>query len=230
MTTALEIITEALEEIGVKEQGQTIPAEEADRARRMLNRIMGRWANMRLLFPTLTQISVPLDGSQSYTIGPLTGDIVASRPVKAVSCLARDAAGQDYRVSVLGKHEWDGIVDKTTTGGPPSDVWYEATNTLGTLHVYPVSGSEYTLILDCQVLMTEFAALATPVTLPDGYADALSLALADALCAGYGLPTMADIQRRAAGAVRAVKRTNAQAVYSQHELATGRDFRIERGF
>ena len=65
MTTAIELITDALTEIGVAEAGQSVAPEDAALGLRKLNQLMQRWTNARLTFPTLTIISVPLTGAAS---------------------------------------------------------------------------------------------------------------------------------------------------------------------
>lgn len=229
MTTALQIINEAFEEIGVKEVGQSLPAEEADRGLRLLNRVLDTWATMRLLAPYSTTVSVPMTGAASYTIGP-TGGVVAARPVKILSATAQDSAGLDYPVTVIDKARWDEIPDKATTGGPPQFVWYDSAIPNGRVYVYPRPDSEYTLQLDCQVLLTTFSTLSTNVTLSPGYSNALSLALAVAAAPGYSVPVSADLQRSATAAVRAIKKINSQSINSVHELAAEGDFMIERGY
>lgn len=225
---ALDIITAAMDELSLTESGQTIPAEDASKGLDRLNRILGKWSNMRLLFPTLTEISVTLTGAGSYTIGP-TGDVVTSRPIRVNSASTIDANGVEYPVEVYSRELWDSIGVKAVTGAPVSVVYYEAINTNGRIYVYPRANGS-TLNLDCQVLITSFPTLTTDLTLPDGYADALVLALADSMAASYGLPVPADIQRRHAAAVRAIKRTNAEPVLSRIDLVDGQDFMIERGY
>jgi hypothetical protein len=229
MTTALQIINEALEEIGVKEIGQPLPAEEADRGLRILNRVLGTWAQMGLLAPSVTAVQVPMTGAQSYTIGP-TGDVVAGRPVKVVSVTASDTGGVDYTVQLLGKTEWDLIPLKAVDGGPPMYAWYDATVPDGRLYVYPQAGSEYTLHVDCQALLASFPTISTDVAMADGYLNALSLAVAIAAAPGYSVPVSADLQRSATAAVRALRRASYQPVNSSHELAAQTEFLIERGY
>lgn len=229
MTTALEIINEAFEEIGVKEIGQSLPTDEADRGLRILNRVLGTLATMRLLAPYSTIVSVPMTGAANYTIGP-TGDVVAARPVKILGVYARDSGGMDYVVDLIDKARWDSIPDKSTTGGPPRFAWYDSAIPNGRLYVYPVSDSAYTLKVDCQVLLTSFANTSATVTLADGYINLLSLAVAVAAAPGYGVPVSADLRIAYKAAIQALKRVNSQSVNAAHELAEESYFMIERGF
>jgi hypothetical protein len=121
------------------------------------------------------------------------------------------------------------IAVKAVDGGPPSDVWFESMAPNSRVNVYPRS-SGYTLKLQCLTLLTSFATTATAVTLPEGYESAIFLNLADDMAAGYGKQLSADSRRRAAGALRAIKRTNAEPLLLTIDAGQTSEYRIERGY
>lgn len=227
MTTALDLITDALQELSVVGAGQAVEPEDAALGLRRLNQVLQTWANSRLTIPALTEISVTLTTAQSYLIGP-GGATATARPLKVLNATALDASGQEHPVGIITSQQWGDIFNKDVTGGPPNYVWYDATNTNGTIYVYPKAPG-YTLKLDCQVLLTSFAYTATAVTLPDGYESALYLTLADALASSYGKQLPPDSRRRMMGAVSAIKRTNTEPLILQ-VLDDGQEYQIERGF
>jgi hypothetical protein len=226
MATAADIIFDALAENGVVGASDTVPAEDAAFCLRKLNQAVQRWSNARLMLPTLTEISVTLTGLQSYTIGP-TGTTVAARPLKVVGATATDINGVSYPVKVWTRPEWDSIAVKDVTGGPPTVVWYDATNTNGRIYVYPKSDG-YTLSLDCYTLLTSFE-MSTSVTLPEGYETALMLTLADDIASAYGKQSKPDTRRRLAAAMSLIKATNAEPLYLSGGIG-GEEFMIERGY
>lgn len=228
MTTALDLITDALQEIGIVGAGQAVAAEDAAHGLRKLNQLLQRWVNQRLTFPTLTEISVPLTGAASYTIGP-SGVVVASRPVVVNSATATDSAGTEYAVNILPRELWDAIAVKDVDGGPPCDIWYDAQPTNGRVYVFPKS-SGYTLKLDCQVLLYSFATTATSVTLPEGYETAIGLQLADDLAPSYGKQLSPDSRRRAAAAMKQIKRSNTEPLLLSIDAMSSGEFMIERGY
>lgn len=230
MTTALTIITDAMAQANLAEQGQELSADEAVLGLRYLNRLMGKWSQMRLLFPVPAEYSVTLNGAQSYTIGP-TGDVVGLRPIKLLHVNAVDANGTTYGMHIRTQDQWESIALKNVTGGPPEQVYYQPTNTNGRVWVYPVA-TGYTLSINALALLTSFASLSTDLALPEGYEAAIVPTLADELCSSYGVQTPGDVLRRAAGAVRALKRTNSEPLLVQHDMAaSGREtFRISRGY
>jgi len=228
MTTALDIITDALLEIGAHDLGQNVPAEMSSHGLRMLNRICQRWSVTPAMIPVLTEISVPLNGAASYTIGPTGADVTAARPIRIDRATAVDAASNEYPVNVLSRPEWDGIFNKNVTGGPPTDIWYQA-STPGRVYVYPKSAG-YTLKLDCQTLLTSFPGLSTTVTLPEGYESALTLTLAIDLCGTYQMQPTPSLMARQAGIVRAIKAVNAEPLLVSIGLEASQDYEIERGY
>lgn len=228
MTTVRDILTDALEEIGVVAVGQPAQAEDVARALRVLNRRLQTWSQRRLLLPVLVEVSVPLTGQASYTIGP-SGAVVAARPIKVVHATATDASGYEYPVDVLNQFGWDAIAVKNSAGGPPSDVWYEAANTNGRVHVYP-KASGYTLQLDCHAVLATYTDVNATVVLPDGYEDAMVLDLADALCTSFGKACPPDLLRRATAAMRAVKTANAEPLLLEVDGAAAHEYMIERGY
>lgn len=227
--TALDLITDALIEIGAHDLGQAVPAEEAALALRKLNQMLDRWATSPSMYPVLPEVSVPLDGSASYTIGP-TGDVVATRPIRIDRATCVDSAGFEYQVRVLSRPLWDDIPNKDVTGGPVSDVWYDATSTNGTVYVYPKADNEYTLKLDVTSSLFSFTSLSTASTLPVGYESAIVSNLAVELAPSFQRQAPAELIRRAAGAVRAIKRSNTEPLLVDVGLSGGEVFEIERGY
>ena len=94
MTTVRELVNDALLEIGVADDANNVPAEQAAHGLRVFNRMLGKWSQRSLLRPTLLNVSVPLTGAGSYTIGP-AGDVVAARPIKVMAASYINASGND---------------------------------------------------------------------------------------------------------------------------------------
>jgi hypothetical protein len=225
MTTALEIITDALVEIGAHDSGQTVPAEEAARALRYLNRLLQRWSNSPALFPVLPEISVTMTGAASYVVGPATS---LPRPLR-IDRATYVLDGLEYHVNVLSREEWDAIYSKNVDGGPVSDIWYEASNTNGRVYVYPKAPAG-TLKLDAPTLLGSFAGLSSEIDLPVGYESAIVLTLAMDLVGTYQLKTPPGLPQRAAGAVRVLKRMNAEPLLMTVGTTARQEYQIERGY
>lgn len=227
MTTANTIISDALAEIGVIGAAEEAQSEHLEFCLRKLNQLVQRLSNSRLAFPALVNVLVALTGAASYTVGP-GGVAVAARPIRISNATATDAAGLETGVRLLTQAEWDGIVQKSLTGGRPDCIWYEATNTNGTVHVYP-RASGYTLKIDCQVLLASFPNLVTQLLLPEGYETWLTLMLADDVATAFGKQTSPDTRRRMAAAAAGVRAVNAEPQYLDVGLGQ-RMFNIRRGY
>lgn len=228
MTTALDLITDALGELGVAQAGQTLSANDSALGLRVLNRLFQRWSNMRLLQPVLDDLSVTMTGAASYVLGP-GGSPAVARPLKVLSATYVDTGGLEYPVQIVAREQWDAIPNKADTGSYPDRIWYAAELTDGIVYTYPKCSSG-TLKLD---VLTNMQALdmAEALTLPDGYESAIVSTLADDLATHYGMQTPADVRRRASGAVRALKRTNHEPILAVQEMAfAGRSADIQRGY
>jgi hypothetical protein len=227
MTTAATIIADALIEIGAQGAADTTPAEDQALCLRKLNQIMQRWSNSRLAVPVLTEISVPMTGAQSYTIGP-SGVVVAARPIKAMSATAIDGSGLEYPVTLYARRDWDTIVEKSASGGPPDIAWYQPSSPNGVLYVYPLS-TAYTVKLDCLTLLASFPNASANVTLPEGYETAITLTLADDIATAFDKQSSPDTRRRCAAAMAAIKATNTEPLYLDVGMQ-GQEYQIERGY
>lgn len=227
MTTALEIITDAMTEIGAHDLGQSVSAEDASLGLRKLNQLLQRWSNSPGLFPVLPETSITMTGAASYTVGP-TGGTVSARPLR-IDRATFVLGDVEYPVNVLSRQEWDGIAVKDVTGGPVSDIWYDAANTDGRVYVYPKADAG-TLKLDAPTLLSSFGGLTSTLTLPAGYESAIVLTLAIDLAGSFRLPVTQELRARATGAVRVLKRMNAEPLLVSTGLTGHQDFEIERGY
>jgi hypothetical protein len=180
------------------------------------------------LVPYLAELSIPLTGAASYTIGP-TGGTVAARPIRVESAKATDAAGTDYELYVYPRDLFDSIAVKDVDGGPPTFIFYDKTLPNGTVYVYP-RASGYTLKMDCLTLLTAFAGTSTAFTLPEGYERALYLTLADEAAASFGRTLTPDQRRRQAAAVKSIRRVNAEPLLLSIDGESDQQFQIERGY
>lgn len=204
-TTAAVIISDALAEIGVLGEGETATGEMIERGLRMLNRMLDTlstktdWA----YFASMEQKA--LTGQQSFTIGP-TGDVITDRPIKIETAVV-DRNGITYPVKVIDNERYDPITYKALAGANPQAIYYEATYPNGTVYCYPLSAG-CTLKMRVLNSVKQFADAYTQIEMPEGYEDAIMLALAIRLCPSYARQAGADTRVAARRAMDAVKKTN----------------------
>ena len=118
--------------------------------------------------------------------------------------------GLDYPVSVLNVEEYEMIGLKTLNGPWPKALYYQPTELLGNLFLWPNPGQgEMHIFAD--TIFSNYTGLYDSITLPQGYAMALRWCLAERLMPMYGKASqtqIAMIMKFAAQGKATIKRTN----------------------
>jgi len=116
----------------------------------------------------------------------------------------------DYPVSVLNVEEYEMIGLKTLNGPWPKAVYYQPTETLGNIFLWP-NPSQGEVHLFADNIFTRFTTMYDVIALPEGYNMALRWNLAEYLMPMYGKASatqIAMIQKNAMTGKSTVKRTN----------------------
>jgi hypothetical protein len=204
-TTAAVMISDALKEIQVIAEGETPSATMYADGLRMMNRLLDTFAHDAAFAFDASLRTLALTGQASFDVGP-TGDIITLRPIKITSAYATQG-GIDYPVRVVSIEEYDSIPLKTSTGAIPECIAYNGVYPDGVVYVYPLC-SGVTLKLRTVDQVKTFAATSTSIDMPEGYEDAITLALAIRMAPGYGVPVSQDTRLAASRAMKVVKRSN----------------------
>ena len=118
--------------------------------------------------------------------------------------------GLDYPISVVSLEEYESIGLKSLNGPWPKVVYYQPSELLGTVYVWP-NPAQGEMHLFASTLFRQFGSLFDTIQLPQGYNMALRWNLAERLMPMYGKANeiqIAMIQQYAAQANSTVKRTN----------------------
>ena len=118
--------------------------------------------------------------------------------------------GLDYPVGVLNLEEYEMIGLKTLNGPWPKALYYQPTEILGNLYVWPNPSQGEMHVFANQIFAT-YITLYDNIALPQGYVNALRWCLAERLMPMYGKASqtqIAMITNFAAQAKSTVKRTN----------------------
>lgn len=204
-TTAAVIISDALKEILVIGEGEAPSATMLSDGLRMLNRLLDTFSNGADFAYADASESVALTGQQSVTIGP-TGSIATKRPLKIKSAYV-DRGGISYPVAVIDGEQYDDLTYKADQGANTQAIYYDATYPDGTLYLYPIS-TGCTLHMSVIQSVKQFASTSVNIDMPEGYEDALMLALAIRMAPGYGKQINPETKTAARRAMNAVKVTN----------------------
>jgi hypothetical protein len=156
----------------------------------------------------------------SQTVASTTINAYYQRPLVINSAFVRinttsngqpiTGGGLDYPVSVLNVEEYEMIGLKTLNGPWPKALYYQPTELLGNLFLWPNPGQgEMHIFAD--TIFSNYTGLYDNITLPQGYAMALRWCLAERLMPMYGKASqtqIAMIMKFAAQGKATIKRTN----------------------
>ena len=229
MSTAQTIINRALRELGVKELGQSLEPEESNIALEELNLLIDSLSLEGLMQTNLTPVSHSLvSGTASYTIGS-GGDINTTRPVKIVSAYVRDGNNLDLPIELITESEWNKIPLKDQTSSYPQKLFYRAAFPLGTINLFSKPSAGLTLYLSVMSQISQFATLATTVSLAPGYERMLGLNLAVEIANQYDIIASPQLVSKALQSKLDLKHMNFKPPVSRSALGVGRAWNIYEG-
>jgi len=158
--------------------------------------------------------------STSQTVASTTISGYYQRPLSINSAFVRVSTtsngvpiyggGLDYPVSVLNLEQYNLIGLKSLNGPWPKAVYYQPSEILGNVTVWP-NPSQGEMHLFADTVFTRYGTLYDSISLPQGYTMALRWCLAERLCPMYGKASqtqLAMINAFAAQSRATVKRTN----------------------
>lgn len=204
MATAGAIIRRALRTIGAIAGGETPSATEQADALEALNAMLDSWRTESLSVYATRDETLTLTGAASYTIGT-GGDLNTTRPVKIESAYQR-ISDTDYPLFLASSSAWARLSAKSTTGTTAEWLYYEPTQPLGTIRLYP-NPSSGTLHIVTWVPLASYAAT-DDVSLPPGYQDAITYNLAVRLSPEFGRTVTPEIAALARATKEVIQRVN----------------------
>lgn len=222
-STALDLVTAALQDLGVLTEGETPPGAGSSFALDTLNAMIDGWKAERLMVPSVTRSTVAITASDgTYTIGP-TGDIVVVRPMFIEAVRYSDSTPDpdyEYPLSSLTEQGYAALPMKAQTSTNPSAYYYNPTYPNGTINLFPIpTSSTLTLVVYHGTAITVFSTLATSFSLPPAYERMIVKNLALELAPSYHREPSALLVRQAAHALRTVKDSNVRLVDLNFERA-----------
>ncbi|MGE5621433.1 MAG: hypothetical protein ACM3VY_00250 [Candidatus Bathyarchaeota archaeon] len=208
MTTALELITSALADIGAVAVGETLSADEANDALNVLNAMIDSWSAQHLAVYHIANVSGTLvPGQADYDIGTGASIFNTDRPIELKQAFVRRGT-LDFPVNLINNNQYDRIGIKSLAAPWPRQLYYETSYPMGSLHVWPVPSEANTLFLSVDQVFSRFTDLSQQVSFPPGYEEALRTNLAVRLCPRNGRPVTPDLAELASGSKAVIKRAN----------------------
>ncbi len=212
MAVVLDVIKQALKDLGVLAAGEVPTSEESEDARVALNNLLDEWATERLQIYTTTRTTWTIVASTAtYTVGS-GGTVPIARPTFIDSIGYIDTTPTpdlELPLHMLTDAEYRALPQKPLTSTLPVSWYYEPTYPLGTLSLFPVPTSTTLLgAIYAPTAVTSFAALTTSVALPPGYARMLAKNLAVELAPSYERMINPGLLNAAMESKASVKRSN----------------------
>jgi hypothetical protein len=204
--TAQQYIETALRKLVVLPSGGTISANQLAAGLSDLNDMAVTWRQFGLTtWARASQTFSLVNGTGSYTVGS-GGDVAIARPIRILDAyLTRD--GTDIPLRQVSKSDYFGLSVKTT-GGIPSQFYYNQETTLATLYLWPVPDEDgLTLTFDYHVPLTSMAAGDT-LDVPDEWREAFVYNLAVRQAPDYGKAASAELRALAKDTLDLAKGSN----------------------
>lgn len=190
--TGQDLVTQALTEIQVYQQGQSISASDATLALQRANWILDEWSAREVYAYNVNFAQFTLVPDLSpHTIGPSGATFtVTQRPQRIEGCTIilnnNPSQPTDCPVNIQNDQWWLYQRLKNLQSNIPTDLYYSPDFPNGSLYFWPVPNYAYGVRLEVWVVMAQIAALNTVINPPPAYARALMLALAEDLAAPFG--------------------------------------------
>jgi hypothetical protein len=210
--TVLDVITDALRELGVIAQGETATNYDADHGLSAINRLIDQWAAERMQIYAQTRTTWAIvSGTQVYTVGT-GGTVNLVRPVflDHIHYLNTGlATTTEFQLQPLTDDAWSKVPIKDLSSPYPTCWYYNPTFPLGTLTLWPnPSSATLTGVMYAPTAVAEFTALTTAISLPPGYRRMLVKNLALEMAPSFSREVSGMLAAQAADSLSAVKRSN----------------------
>jgi hypothetical protein len=212
---AIDIITEAMQELNLTSAVEVPSAEDAAYCLKKLNSILDEWSARRAYaFNVGFSLYTLMPNHQPHTIGP-TGDfVVTQRPVKieAAALVLNNGTNVDLPMTLRDDDWWAAQQVKQISTSVPTDLYYSPDMPNGSLYLWPIPTTAYGIRLETWVQLPVFADLnTTSYNLAPGYQRALTLTLAENIAPAFGPSAMqiaAGMSAQAQSARKAIQGNN----------------------
>lgn len=202
MTTARNLVEDALRKIHVLGKGQSLDSDEANDAFRLLNSMLSMWSVQGDLVYTSSKETFPLTGAGTYTIG--TGlDFNTVAPLYITSAYVTSGS-IDYDLHRIDDTEYSAISDKTISSSIPEYYYYDG-NPTARIYLYPVDSGATSITLNSVKPLGAFATLDTVYDMPAHYEIAIVYNLGVLISPEYEKTPSPIVMQTAVSALQAIR-------------------------
>jgi hypothetical protein len=186
--TVQELVNLALQDIGVLATGESPSSDESDDCFDTLNHIVQSWSIEGLTTYKQQHSTHTLTaGQMAYQIGPSAAWATAEKPIKVTAAHAYFGNFQQG-LEVLSFSEFTKRIanGQGATAALPNLMAADNTDPVVNIRVFPTPNISASIEVSYWTTLSDFASLATTVSLPKGFELALRHALALAMAPGFG--------------------------------------------
>lgn len=223
MATPRDIISNALELIGVLAPGETASAAQLTSGLRSFNRMLENWSTENLMHYGETTEDLTLVASQKvYTMGT-GGDLNTTKPVEILNITWKDdfvSPALELPVEIVDQRQYKFEETKDITSNIVTKAYINFTDPLVNISVYPVPSAAKKLSITSNKPITTYTSLSTSIALPVGWLEALEYNLALRVRPSYGVPLDAYIDKIARQSKANIKRQNIKPIKVGTEIAS----------
>ena len=226
MTTALDIIEDALSMLQVLSPDVTLDAGETNSGLRVLNQMIDSFSIDELLVYTSTkEIFNTVAGLNPHTMGP-SGTFNTVKPI-AIDAIYINVQGVDYPIMPIEYDDYASIWLKNLQSTYPfyfyNDMSYPVTN----IFLFPVPNAIYPITILSRKPLPQFDNLTTVLNLPQGYARMYVANLALELAPRYQVKAGVDVERIASSSLKQLKALNYVALQQNTGLRQGLSYKAQ---
>jgi len=209
--TVRDLIKGSLRLIGVIAGNETPSSDMQTDALASLNEMLDSWSADGVLQYATTREEFALTVSQQQRTIGATGNFVTTRPTQIVAA-GVELNGIEIPIELINVDQWASITNKDSTSNIPQKMYIEGTFPNETLNFWPIPNTANNLVL---YSLKPFSTLtvATSLSFPPGYQEAIRYNLAKKLAPEYGRPLDAAIEVVANDSLALLKTKNTKALY-----------------
>ena len=180
--TIRNLVTAAFRELGVAPLSGDLPAPLASLGLSTLNRVLDSWnAQHPAAFADLYSTFTLSANTNPHTIGPSGATwTLTQRPVEILSLSVSPDGTVWVPIRLITREEYDAHTVPGLTSAYPSEAFYNPTWPSGSLYLWPVPTSAYSVELVSRRVLASVA-LSDAWSFPPGYEDALQKTLKEEL-------------------------------------------------
>lgn len=194
MTTAADIVLQALKKAGITGIGRTPSAEDSQDALSDLNDMLAEWNTQRWMIWDLVNLGFNSDGRTTpYTIGPAGDFNVTRRPDRIESSFLRQlnnpnqGLNVDTPIQIIPSWEEYSLLSLKTLQSFTIYAFLDSSWPLANLYLYPwPNASTYSIYVQMKNVLPVLELVTDLGTIPDQYVSAMKFNLARRLRQAYG--------------------------------------------